>query len=135
MFRSVLAAIAGLVVANVIVFAVEFTNSKLHPFPPGFDMNDPAQISAFIATLPASAFAVVWVAWVLGAFAGTFVTKQLTPGCSNRPAIVVAVLFFLFCVINMLMVPHPLLFVVGSIVATPLASLLALKLSQKPAIA
>lgn len=135
MFRSILAGVAGMLISAVVVSLVEFGNSKLYPFPPGFDMNDQAAIAAFIATLPAMAFVVVWIGWAVGAFVGTLVAKKLAPAGSSRPAIVVAGLFTLFCILNMAMLPHPIAFVVASVITTPLASFAALKLAGPPALA
>ena len=132
MLRSILAGIAGMLVSVVLVTAVELVNSVLFPFPPGLDMYDREAIAAFIQTMPAGAFVAVWLGWALGAFAGTWTAKKLTPSGSNRPAITVAVVFALFCVANMAMIPHPLAFIVASVVTTPLASLAALKLGGHP---
>lgn len=132
MLRSILAGVAGMLVSVVLVTAVELVNSVLLPFPPGLDVYDRAAVATFIQTMPAGAFVAVWLGWALGAFAGTWVTKKLTPSGSNRPAITVAVIFTLFCIANMAMIPHPIAFIVASVVTTPLASLAALKLSGRP---
>ena len=121
--KSALAAVIGLLVANIVVGAVEYANSLLYPFPPGFDMNDQAQIAAFVKTLPAGAFVAVWVAWMVGGFAGTFLAQKLSPPGKTIPSIVVMALFSAFCVFNMLMLPHPVPFVAAVIVGVPLATL------------
>lgn len=133
MIRTILAAVIGMIVAGVAVGLVEFGNSQLFPFPPGFDMNDQAQIAAFVKTLPPVAFAVVIVGWAIGAFVGPLVAKKIAPAAGNRPAIAVAVIFLLFCVFNMFMLPHPIAFVVSALVVTPLSSFAAIKLSNRPA--
>jgi hypothetical protein len=137
MLRSVLAGFAGMLAANAIVFAAEYANSLRYPFPPGMDLNDHAQCAAFIQTLPADAFVAVWLAWAVGAFVGTLVTRKLTPGPSIVPAVVVVALFEAFCLLNMLMLPHPIAFVVANLVTTPLAAFAALKLGapRPPAVA
>ena len=133
MFRSFLAGFIGLLVASLVVMGVESINSVLFPFPPGIDMNDRAAIAAFVKTLPPAAFVAVFFAWALGAFTGTWLAKKLTPGTSKRPAITVAVLFFLFCAFNMAMIPSPVAFIVASVITTPLASVAALKLHARSA--
>lgn len=130
MLRSFLAGFAGLLVSVMLVMAVEYGNSLLFPFPPGFDMHDPAAIAAFIKTMPPVAYVIVWVGWAIGAFVGTLTAKKLTPGASDRPAIAVAVIFLAFCLANMAMLPHPLAFVVASVITTPLASYAAIKLAK-----
>lgn len=134
MLRSFLAGFVGLLVSCLVVSIVEYGNSLLFPFPPGFDLNDPVAIAAFIKTLPVVAYVVVWAGWALGAFTGTLVAKKLTPTASNRPAIAVAVLFLLFCLFNMAMLPHPIAYVVASLVTTPLASFAALNLGARSAV-
>ncbi|MNT91480.1 hypothetical protein D3C72_2325840 [compost metagenome] len=81
--------------------------------------------------MPAGAFVAVWFGWALGAFTGTWLAKKLTPGDSNRPAITVAVVFFLFCAFNMAMIPSPIPFIVASVITTPLASTAALTLANR----
>jgi hypothetical protein len=133
LLRSFLAGFVGLLVSAVVVAAFEYVNSLLYPFPAGFDMHDPAAIAAFIKTLPVTAYVAVWAGWAVGAFVGTLVAKKLSPTPSNRPAIAVGVLFALFCIMNMAMLPHPIAFVVASLVTTPLASFAALKLASRQA--
>lgn len=132
MLRAFLAGFAGLLIASLLVLAVEFTNSRLFPFPAGFNPSDPQQIAAFIKTMPVGAFVAVWFGWASGAFAGTFAARKLTPAPSNRPAIVTAVLFELFCIFNMAMLPHPVAFIVANVVTTPLAAWAALTLANRP---
>ncbi len=131
MLRSFLAGFVGLIVGCLLVSLVEYGNSLVYPFPPGLDMNNQAHIAQFITTLPVGAFVAVWFAWVLGAFVGTLITKVLTKSGSDVPAIAMAAIFALFCVFNMLMLPHPLAFVVASVIATPLAAFAGLKLGGK----
>lgn len=131
LLRSILAGVVGLVVASLVVFLIESVNHHFFPFPAGMDMNDREAIAAFVKTLPAGAFVAVWFGWALGAFTGTWLAKKLTPGASNRPAITVAVVFFLFCAFNMAMIPSPIPFIVASVITTPLASYAALRLANR----
>ena len=133
MFRSVLAGLAGFLVAALVVLLFESLNSVLYPFPPGIDVNDRAAIAAFVETLPVFAFVAVWFGWTLGAFTGTWIAKQLTPAASSKPAIAVAAVFFLFCGFNMAMIPSPLPFIVACLITPPLASFAALKLRARSA--
>jgi hypothetical protein len=131
LLRSILAGFVGLIVASLVVMLVESINSVLYPFPPGFDMNDRAAIAAFVKTMPPVAFVAVWFGWALGGFTGTWLARKLTPSGSNRPALTVAVIFFLFCAFNMAMIPSPLPFIVASVITTPLACYAGLTLANR----
>ncbi|MEO8160345.1 MAG: hypothetical protein ABI588_02920 [Arenimonas sp.] len=69
--RALLAIAAGTLAMFVVITAVEAANAfAFFPAPAGMDWRDPAQVTAFAATLPATAMALVLGGWCLGAFVG-----------------------------------------------------------------
>jgi hypothetical protein len=78
MLRNVGAVLAGLVVGMVVnMVVVQVNTAVLFPAPAGTDLNDPAQLSAFLATLPVGAWLVVVLAHLLQAFVGGLVAARL----------------------------------------------------------
>ena len=107
MIRNVLAVVAGFVVASVVMLACEFANSFFFPFPKGMDTNDLEAVRAFAASMPLSALVLVAIGWVLGAFAGGFVTTRIAATASPAPAQVLGLLLTAGGVFNAWMIMNP----------------------------
>ena len=105
--RSILAVIAGLVVAVIIITVFEMVNSQVYPLPPGVDPTDQEALRAVAKDIPAGAFVLVVAGWAAGALAGAWSAGRLVGRSSLVHGMVVAVLLFIFGVINMLLIPHP----------------------------
>jgi hypothetical protein len=68
--RMLMGIVAGIVVAFVCIFAVEWVGHSVYPPPPGLDLSNPADMERLMAAMPATAKALVLVAWFVGALAG-----------------------------------------------------------------
>ena len=79
--RIVGAIALGLMVGGIVVFVVQLLGMVVYPVSEGTDLQDPEQLKNRIENAPALAKAVVWVAWTLGAFAGSWVAARIAgPG-------------------------------------------------------
>lgn len=112
---TILALVAGAVVAVLVIAGCEQIGTLLHPPPPGLDMHDRAAMTAFIATLPWTAFAVVLVAWGLGVLSGGWVAGRLAPTGPALHALGITLLVAAGAVANMLMIPHPVWFWISAL--------------------
>jgi hypothetical protein len=129
--RSVLAVVAGVVVAGLITFLAQAVGRQIYPPPPGMNPMDPASIRAHLSQMPTGAFAAVLVSWALGTLGGGWTAAKI----SRRlvPAIVVGVIQLVFGVINMVMIPSPVWFyIVGCLLFVP-SAYLGGKLARPPA--
>jgi hypothetical protein len=106
MLRSILAVLAGLVVAWITVSLFEFASMHTFPPPPGVDVRDPQQVAALVSRMPAGALALVLAGWVVGAFDGGLVAALIAK--RRVPAVVVGALVALSALAMVMMVPHPL---------------------------
>ncbi|GAA5011417.1 hypothetical protein FNZ56_00570 [Pseudoluteimonas lycopersici] len=106
MLRSILAVLAGLVVAWITVSLFEFASMHAFPPPPGVDVRDPQQLAALIAQMPVGALALVLAGWVVGALDGGLVAASISK--RRVPAIVVGMLVMLGAFLMVAMVPHPM---------------------------
>jgi len=111
-WRAVLAVIAGLVTAIVVIMGVETLSP--HAPPPDIDVSDRAALGAWVSSLPFSAFALILLAYLLGALAGGYVTNRLAAPTPYRPALVTGFALFVFGAMNLVTIPHPLWFVLVS---------------------
>ena len=106
MLRTILAVLAGLVVAWITISLFEFASMHAFPPPPGVDVRDPQQLAALVSQMPVAALALVLAGWVVGAMDGGLVSTLIAK--RRVPAIVVGVMVMLGAFLMMVMVPHPL---------------------------
>lgn len=129
--RSVGGLIAGLLVAFGLVVAVELFSSIVHPLPPDFGGTQ-EEIGAHVERYPAWVLAVVVPAWAATAFAGTWIAGRVA---NRRSAALVGLLTVAALVFNLSMLPYPIWFKVGCLIAIPGGIILALLLSGRPSAA
>jgi len=120
--HNALAAVAGFVAANVVMFSAQLVNERLYPeLMAAVAAGDPARLAAEAAKPGTSgALVVVLVAWLAGSAVGGFLATRLAAGGSRLPALVLGALLTLGGVFNNLAFPPPIWFWI----ATPLALLL-----------
>ena len=120
MLRSILAVLAGLVVAWITVSLFEFASMHTFPPPPGVDVRDPQQLAALVSQMPVGALALVFAGWVVGALDGGLVATLIAK--RRVPAIVVGVLVMLGAFLMVAMVPHPMwMSIAGVLLPVPAA--------------
>ena len=69
--------------------------------------DSPARVRAAIAALPTGAFAMLLVAWSLGALAGASVAAVMARGRPRRAALIVGAVLLAATIANLVMIPHP----------------------------
>jgi hypothetical protein len=122
MVRTIAGILVGIVIAVASVFAIEQIVHLFAPAPPGFDMRDPEQVRARVSSLPATAFLLVLLGWVLGTGLGSWAAVRISrtgmrwPGLAVGAAIVAATLY------NLVTIPHPIWFAAIALIGIPIAS-------------
>lgn len=111
--RSLLGVLAGAFVAGLVIFAIQALNLFVYPPPPGFDMNDPAAVAAFVGAAPASAMLVVLASYAAGTVAGAWVAARVAGHAHAAHGLIIGALFLLAGIWNVVTLPHPLWFVVA----------------------
>jgi hypothetical protein len=127
--RSVGSVIAGLIVAFILVIAVEVIGSNLHPFPPGIDPNDMEACKAHVAKFPAYVLALVVPLWGATVFVSSWLATRLGTGRHPAHGFVVGAIQFVAVAFNMSLLPYPIWFWINLIVI-PLAFIWGAKLAQ-----
>jgi uncharacterized protein YneF (UPF0154 family) len=118
--KTVVAIIAGVVAGGFLTFAIEYTNTLWHPMPPGLDLSDSKGMAEFVEQLPVQALLIVVVAYAVGSFVGTWITRRIAPDRMVRPALVTGGLYLLATISNFFQIPHPLWMIVASLVVVVL---------------
>ena len=77
MARRILAIVLGLLVAFVFFMLFQATSGAMYPPPPGLDLGDPADLEAYIATLPQTALVLVLLGYAVGSLMGGYVTARV----------------------------------------------------------
>lgn len=120
--RNVGAVLAGLVVMALVVLALQWVGTLMHPLPSGLNPADPAHRDAVLrhtASMPMVSWVLAFLSELVGAGAGAWTAGRLA---GTRPRIlagfIVALALFASAV-NWGVFPHPLWFMVGQVVAYP----------------
>lgn len=130
--RMALGIVAGIVVAFLCVFAVEWVGHGLYPPPAGLDAGDPADQARLMAAMPAAAKAMVLVAWFVGALAGAWTANRISG--RSLAGWIVALLVIAAGIATMVMIPHPAWMWAGGIALPLLAGWIAERMSgRRPA--
>lgn len=129
--RTILGGLAGIIAAFAVIAIVQLVGHELIPPPTGMDPADPDSIKAAMAALPVGAFLFVLLSYFAGAFTGTFVATWLGGARALTNAVVVGGLVFAATVANLLMIPHPLWFMVVALAGIPAAAWFGGKLAPR----
>jgi hypothetical protein len=128
MARRLLATLAGLAVAIAIIVGNEYIGAWLFPPPAGLDRHDKAALSAFVASLPVGAFAVVLAGWFLATLVGGWVALRSNGVRGQaRPAMMVALALLAAAVTDMMSFRHPAWFWVATFVVIPAGAWLSIR--------
>jgi hypothetical protein len=122
--RTLLAVVAGMALAFVLVVAVEFFSSVVHPFPPGFDPNAPGAIPAHVRRYPGWVLAVAGLMWGAAAAAATWVASKIGGRLAGA---LVTLLLAAALAFNLSMLPYVMWFKIAMPAAFFVACLLGIR--------
>ena len=126
-FRAVGSIVIGMVVAFVLVVAVEAFGNVAHPFPPDFGGTH-EEMCKHVARFPHWVLAVAVAAWGATAFVSTWVTQRL----GGRDGGTLVGLYLVAAVAsNVSMLPYTMWFKVVILLVIPAAVVLALRRSGR----
>lgn len=116
MGRNILALLAAFVAGAVCVLGLEWVGQQIYPLPAGVDPNNLEQLKEYTKLAPAGALVLVLLAQSAGSLVGGIVTGWL--GCSRLflLGLIYGCLALLMAAINVYLIPHPVWFVVLSLV-------------------
>ena len=112
--RRIGAVIVGMIVAFLIVAGAEGIGHKIYPPPPGTNMQDMAQVKAFVATLPLSVLLIVLTGWLIATFVATWLAARIAG--TPIPGYIVGALLLCAGIANAFIIPQPVWFSIASIV-------------------
>jgi hypothetical protein len=118
--RGIAAIIAGMIVAIILVVAVEFFSAVVHPVPPDFK-GTMEEMCLHVARYPQWVLALVVPAWAGTALASTWIAGRL----GNRYCgLFIGLILLAALVFNLSKLPYPIWFKILNLLAIPAAVLL-----------
>jgi hypothetical protein len=130
--RSVLAVVVGVMVTMGLIVSVEAVCNHLYPMPPGVDLHDHDAMRTYMEELPFGAFLLLLVGWAIAAGAGAWVAARLAGRAPVIHGLIVGAWFLVGAIITMVMIPHPVWMVIGSIAALAGCSYLGARIAATP---
>jgi hypothetical protein len=129
--RGIAGVLTGLIVAFVLVFALELFSAVVHPFPEGVEQTM-EEMCRHVENYPQWILAVAVAAWAVTALLSTWVAKKIGNVYS---ALIVGLLLLAALVMNLSMLPYPIWFKVANLIAIPGAIAAGLQLSRRQKVA
>jgi hypothetical protein len=105
--RSILAFLIGAAVGGVLIFAIESVNYVLYPPPQELDLNDPAAMTAYVGTLPLTAFLVVLAAFAVGSFGSAWTAARISAKHELIIGLALGCMFQIGAIYNFIVLPTP----------------------------
>ena len=115
MIRKILAVVAGIITAIVVFMVMQAIGGAIYgspQVPEGGGMPDPAVMAVYIQTLPVGAFVLLALGYIIGSFAGGFVARKISQSDSLVIPVIIGAVLTLAWILNISMVPHPMLMAV-----------------------
>jgi hypothetical protein len=126
MLRAIFAFLAGAVAMSLTVAGVQMIGHQLWPLPDGIDPNSHEQMATIVASMPVAAKAWVVLAYAIATAVSVLVATALARTRWKGLGIALGGLMVVLCLINILMLPHPVwMIVVTLVIPLPIAMAVA----------
>lgn len=127
MTRKIVGAVVGILLAMLVVAAVQMVGRYLFPAPEIPENPSPEQLRAAIVAAPIGAKITVVMSWFIGALAGVWAALRISGG-ARRSALVVAGGMLALTVAVLLSANHPAWMVAGGLTLPIVATFLATRI-------
>lgn len=107
LLRNILSVIAGAVVSSFVNGGIIAISSSVIPPPAGVDVTTMEGLKASMHLFEPKHFLMPFLAHALGTLVGAFIAALIAVNNKVRPAIIVAVLFLIGGIMNVIMLPAP----------------------------
>ncbi len=117
--RTSLALGVGILVAFVTIMLIERISHSFFPLPANIDWGDSTASTRYMSQLPPMALILVLFAWCCGISLGIASASWIARRVRGRFALAIGSLIGIGAIANMLMLPHPLWFMVLTAIVLP----------------
>jgi hypothetical protein len=115
--RKIFAVVLGVIVAVVLIIAIEALSHVVYPLPDSVDANDMEALRAYVMAAPIGALLFVMGAWIAATLIGGLLACLIARETPLVYSAIIGGLVLLGTVINLISLPHPLWFSSTSILA------------------
>ncbi|NVJ65285.1 MAG: hypothetical protein HWE16_02265 [Gammaproteobacteria bacterium] len=131
MGKKILAVIIGLLVGGLVIMGIESINMLRFPWPEGLTLEDKEAFNAYVQSLPISALMTVLLAHIAGALVAGFLSTKIAGVNQLTLAIICGVILLIGAIVNLVMISHPIWFMVVNVLSIIPAAILGAKLATK----
>lgn len=117
MKRKIVAVVLGVVVAVVLIIAIEALGHSVYPPPANMDISNPEAMQAYVMSAPIGALLLVLAAWLVATLVGGLLACFIAREAPLVYSAIVGGLVLLGTIINLMSIPHPLWFSAISVLA------------------
>ena len=117
MIRKILAVVFGIVVAVVLIIAIEALGHAVYPMPDGLDFTNPEALKAYVMHAPIAALLLVLGAWLVATLVGGLLACFIAKESPLVYSAIIGGLVLMGTIINLISIPHPLWFSITSVLA------------------
>ena len=128
MARLIGGIVAGILAAFATVWIVDLAGHMIYPLPSDLSMGDFEAVGGYLHSMPAGALAFVVLAWFAGALVGGLAAALISE--RRWTAWLIAALVALAGLLNILMIPHPVLLQIAAFVAPALGGFVASQIAR-----
>ena len=108
--------LTGCAAGIAVIFGMDMVSHMVFPPPSGFDLQNPEDLKKLVLLMPIGAFVLLLVGAFLGAFAGGIVCTLISKERKFRNVMIVGLVLTAMGALNFMMVPHPMWFMIASLV-------------------
>lgn len=106
MIRTILAVLAGLLVAMTVIIAMQWLAMSWFPPPEGFVLDDESDLAHLIEIAPQAMFLAMLLGWMLSSFAGGWIAARIATH-KKSAAIIVGTLIVAGLAFTVWQLPYP----------------------------
>ncbi|HKI33827.1 MAG TPA: hypothetical protein VKA46_18385 [Gemmataceae bacterium] len=133
MVRSIIAVLLGIILAFVVLFALEGIGMLVYPLPEGVSPNDTEALKKLLPNMPVGAFLLVLLGNAVGSLAGGFLGAWMARRAQATHALIVGTVLMLMGVANLLILPgHPAWFWAASLLVYLPPAYLGARMALRP---
>ncbi len=115
--RKILAVVFGIVVAVVLIIAIEALGHAVYPVPDGLDLTDPEALQTYVMDAPIAALLFVLGAWLVATLVGGLLACFIAKESPLVYSAIIGGLVLLGTILNLMSIPHPTWFSITAISA------------------
>jgi hypothetical protein len=108
--------LTGCAAGIAVIFVMDMLGHQMFPPPPELSLQNPEDLKKFIALMPVGAFLLLLGGAFLGSFVGGIVSAWIARENKFMNVIIVGVVLTALGVLNFMMIPHPMWFMIASLV-------------------